>query len=81
MEKSFVAIIEDQPCTLDAAGLISALDMADCFGHVQAAYLVEEQGCLTRLQLHGPWHADDPLYIKVTDSEGKIIADGYGTDH
>ncbi len=80
-EQRFVAIIEDEPCTLDAKGLINAIDMADCYGHVQAAYLVAEQGVLDRLRLYGPWHADDPLYIRVEDKDGKLVAEGYGTDH
>jgi len=82
----FVVVSEDQPWTGTAKQVIDAIDMSDCV-HVEAVYRVivpggfHGDGSLERLQIHGPWHSDDPLYIKVTDSKGEIVCDGFGTDH
>lgn len=37
---------------------------------------------VTELVVHGCWHEPkNPLYIKVTTKRGKVVFDGYGTDH
>lgn len=66
-----------------AGQILYYMDMIDCFEYDDFyVYDVSEVGKVTPLTLHGTWHdMSNPLYIKVTDPDGNIVFDGYGTDH
>lgn len=62
--------------------IINMIDMADCYYTIHLVYDINELGELEPLVVHGTWHDPKrPLYIKVTDQNGNIVFDGYGTDH
>ena len=61
--------------------IIDHIDMQDCSDEEIKVYRVNFDG-VEELEVHGCWHDfDNPLYIKVTDSNGEIVFDGFGTDH
>lgn len=62
--------------------IINMIDMSDCYLGVQyRVYRSDERG-IEELNIHGCWHDfNDPLYIKLIDSDGNVEIDGYGTDH
>lgn len=67
-----------------AQEIIKWIDMSDCYPEIDIeVFDVETQfGVVEKLEVHGCWHnLNDPLYIKVTRSDGTIVFDGYGTDH
>lgn len=62
--------------------IISRIDMKDCSNEEMYVFDVSQYGSVKPLVIHGCWHKlSNPLYIKVTDEEGNIEFDGYGTDH
>lgn len=62
--------------------IIDHIDMQDCTNEEIEVYRIEYGAQPIRLNVYGCWHnMDDPLYIKVTDDNGEIEFDGYGTDH
>ena len=63
--------------------VIDRIDARDYTDELFYVYDVEtEAGTVEKLEVHGAWHnPKDPLYIKVTRSDGTIVFDGYGTDH
>lgn len=62
--------------------IISRIDMVDCYDDEFLVYDVSKYGKAEQLKVYGCWHnPKKPLYIKVTDSLGKVVFDGYGTDH
>lgn len=64
--------------------IINWLDMDDCYTelHIKVFDVETHFGSIEELEVHGTWHNHkDPLYIKVTHSDGTIEFDGYGTDH
>lgn len=63
--------------------IIKRIDARDYTDELFDVYDVEsEAGVVEKLEVHGCWHnLKDPLYIKVTRSDGTIVFDGYGTDH
>ena len=72
-------------CMETASDIIKRIDMDDCWGECSefVVYDVETKfGVVEKLEVHGCWHdMKNPLYIKVTHSDGTIEFDGYGTDH
>lgn len=67
-----------------ASEIIDWLGMSDCYPEMKIkVYDVETQfGSIEELEVHETWHnMSDPLYIKVTHSDGTVEFDGYGTDH
>ena len=65
-----------------AAWIIDWLDMEDCYPDDMNLEVWDISGEEPRrVTLFGTWHNfDDPLYIKG-EVDGKIVFDGYGTDH
>lgn len=63
--------------------VIDRIDARDYTDELFDVYDVEtEAGTVEKLEVYGAWHnPKDPLYIKVTRSDGTIVFDGYGTDH
>lgn len=62
--------------------IIMHLDMQDCTGEMIEVYKVAFGKQPEALEAYGCWYDfDNPLYIKVTDEDGNIEFDGYGTDH
>ena len=61
--------------------IINAISFRDCTEEMHRIYRVEKDGALTELKGYGTWHCADVLYIKITDQDGNIEFDGYGTDH
>lgn len=66
--------------------ILSEIDMWDCCGDYYEYYKVfawnDAEMKFVELEIHGIWHdPKDPLFIKVTDKDGKIYFSGYGTDH
>lgn len=64
--------------------IINWLDMDDCYTelHIKVFDVETQFGSIEELEVHGTWHNHkDPLYIKVTHSDGTVEFDGYGTDH
>lgn len=65
-----------------ACEIISRVSMSDCSNERIHVYDVSHYGKAKSLVVHGTWHdPSKPLYIKVTTKRGKIVFDGYGTDH
>ncbi len=68
----------------NANEIIDMIDMEDCYAdlHFEVFDVETHFGIAERLEVHGTWHdSKNPLYIKVTHSDGRIEFDGYGTDH
>ena len=62
--------------------VIDHIDMQDCTDESIEVYRVNYGKTPEKLNVCGCWHDfDNPLYIKVTDAEGNIVFDGWGTDH
>ena len=64
--------------------ILNWLDMDDCYPELSIkVFDVETQfGTVEELEVYGTWHNfKEPLYMKVTHSDGTIAFDGYGTDH
>lgn len=62
------------------AQILEFVAMRDCYSmEVQVYDLLPDQPI--QLKVHGTWHSDDPLYIKLTNPDGETVIDGYGTDH
>lgn len=62
--------------------IIRMIDISDSnFDYKFKIYDASEYGNIKPLVIHGCWHdPDNPLYIKVTDEDGNLVFDGYGTD-
>lgn len=78
--------IPDDPETyselLTANEIIGRIDMHDCYDEDLEIFRINEFGKVERLLWYGTWHKfDDPLLIKVVDSNDKVVFFGYGTDH
>ena len=64
--------------------IINWVDMSDCYTEMDITVFDVEThfGTIEPLFVFGTWHDSiNPLYIKVTHSDGRIEFDGYGTDH
>lgn len=63
--------------------ILSYLDMTDCFEFEEVhVYDVGAIGRVEELALHGTWHDPSrPLYMKATGDDGRVVFEGYGTDH
>ena len=69
-------------CIRTKAEIIDRIDMLDCTDEELKVYKVDVFGCVEPLEIYGCWHnPKEPLYIKVVDTKGNIVFDGYGTDH
>lgn len=67
-----------------AREIIDWIDMSDCYigMHIEVFDVETQFGNVERLEVYGCWHDHrNPLYIKVTHSDGTVEFDGYGTDH
>lgn len=65
-----------------AREIIEAVSMQDCHELQLAVYDMATFESPVLLTIYGTWHEpSDPLYIKVTDNDGNVVFDGYGTDH
>ena len=73
----------EQSIDLKTAGeILSIIDMLDCYPMDIEVYDVLTFGNPSHLTVFGIWHdPDNPLYMKVEDEQGKIVFDGYGTEH
>lgn len=62
--------------------IIRRIDLLDCCDEEIIVFDVSSYDKFERLKIHGIWHnPNDPLYIKVTNSNEEIVFSGYGTDH
>ena len=62
--------------------IINRIAMWDCYDEEMEIYDIQFGKNPEKLVIYGTWHDfDNPLYIKVTDKAGKIMFDGYGTNH
>lgn len=56
--------------------------MRDCSDVEMIIYDISTYGNVKPLEVHGTWHNHkEPLYIKVTDMNGKTVFDGFGEEH
>ena len=62
--------------------ILDYMDMEDCFSHpVYRVFQITKSGKPRELTLHYAWHdPKNPLYLSAT-YKGRVIFDGYGTDH
>ena len=62
--------------------LIRRVDMQDCTDEMLEAYDISEFGKVKPLVIKGTWHdPKDSLKIVIETEDGKVVAEGRGTDH
>lgn len=67
---------------MTADKIINRIDMSDIYEEELRIFDISRFGCIEELSINGCWaDPEDPLYIWCTDTKGKVVIDGYGTDH
>lgn len=67
---------------MTADEIISRIDMSDIYEEELHIFDVSRFGHVEELSINGCWSDPyNPLYIWCTDAKGKVVIDGYGTDH
>lgn len=62
--------------------IINRLDMADIYEEELRIFDISHFGYIEELAINNCWSDPKyPLHIWCTDSSGKVVIDGYGTDH
>jgi len=85
-DKNFLVQIKDDNGVrgeiMTADKIIDRLDMADIYEEELRIFDISRFGYIEELSINGCWSdPENPLYIWCTDSNGKVVIDGYGTDH